>query len=160
MRTEEVLGLAEERRRGGSMDPVELWRKWLEGGSLMWTDVLQGSQESYVDPYGLYRQWFEGMERLQEQMMGAVGAGGEEGTNGADPREMWRKWFDATVESWQRSAGLGQEMLAMTPRWAQMLDQARSNLMSLESFPKDPLEFRSEERRVGKECRSGGSPYH
>jgi len=29
----------------------------------------------------------------------------------------------------------------MTPRWAQMLDQARNNLMSLESFPKDPLEF-------------------
>jgi polyhydroxyalkanoic acid synthase PhaR subunit len=73
--------------------------------------------------------------------MGAVGAGGEEGTSGADPREMWRKWFDATVESWQRSAGLGQEMLAMTPRWAQMLDQARNNLMSLRSFPKDPLEF-------------------
>ena len=29
----------------------------------------------------------------------------------------------------------------MTPRWAQMLDEARNNLMSLESFPKDPLEF-------------------
>jgi polyhydroxyalkanoic acid synthase PhaR subunit len=142
MRNEEVLDLAEERRRGGSMDPAELWRQWYEAGSRMWTDVLQGSQESYVDPYGLYRQWFEGMERLRGQMMGAVGAaGGVEGTNGADPREMWRKWFDATVESWQRSAGLGQEILAMTPRWAQMLDQARNNLMSLERFPKDPLEF-------------------
>ncbi len=92
-----------------------------------------------MDPYGLYREWFEGMERLREQMMAATA--GAEGTNGADPREMWRKWFDATVESWQRSAGLGQEMLAMTPRWAEMLDQARNNLMSLESLPKDPLEF-------------------
>jgi polyhydroxyalkanoic acid synthase PhaR subunit len=141
MRNEEVLDLAEERRRGANMDPAELWRQWFEAGSRMWTDVLQGSQESHVDPYGLYGHWFEGMERLREQMMGAVGAGGVEGTNGADPREMWREWFDATVESWQRSAGLGQEMLAMTPRWAQMLDQARNNLMALESFPKDPLEF-------------------
>ena len=29
----------------------------------------------------------------------------------------------------------------MTPRWVAMLDQTRTNLMSLESFPKDPLEF-------------------
>jgi polyhydroxyalkanoic acid synthase PhaR subunit len=136
LRDEEVIDLSEERRFGASMDPAELWRQWLEAGSRMWTDVLQGSQESYLDPYGLYRQWFEGMEKLREQMMGAV-----EGANGVDPREMWRKWLDATVESWQRSAGLGQEMLAMTPRWAEMLDQARSNLMSLERFPKDPLEF-------------------
>jgi polyhydroxyalkanoic acid synthase PhaR subunit len=136
--SEEVFDLTEERRRGLSMDPAELWRQWYEAGSRMWTEVLRGSQESYMDPYGLYRQWFEGMEKLREQMMGA---GGVEGANGADPREMWRKWFDATVDSWQRSAGLGQEMLAMTPRWAEMLDQARNNLMSLESFPKDPLEF-------------------
>ena len=70
--------MAEERRFGASMDPAELWGQWYEAGSRMWTDVLQGSQESYVDPYGLYRQWFEGMERLREQMMGAVGAGGVE----------------------------------------------------------------------------------
>jgi polyhydroxyalkanoic acid synthase PhaR subunit len=141
VQNEEVIGLAEERRFRAGMDPAELWRQWYEAGSRMWTDMLQGAQESYVDPYGLYRQWFEGMEKLREQMTGAVGAGGVEGTNGADPGEMWRRWLDATVESWQRSAGLGQEMLAVTPRWAEMLDQARGNLMSLESFPKDPLEF-------------------
>jgi polyhydroxyalkanoic acid synthase PhaR subunit len=32
-------------------------------------------------------------------------------------------------------------MLSMTPRYFEMLEQARSNLMSVESFPKDPLEF-------------------
>jgi polyhydroxyalkanoic acid synthase PhaR subunit len=135
---EEVVDLAEERGHEASMDPAELWRQWYETGSRMWTDVLRGSQERYVDPYGLYRQWFEGMERLREQMTGIVGA---EGANGADPREMWGKMFDATVESWQRSAALGQEMLGMTPRWMEMLEQARNNLMSLESFPKDPLEL-------------------
>jgi e3 binding domain len=54
---------------------------------------------------------------------------------------MWRRWFDATVESWEKSAELGGEMLEITPRWMQMLDQARANLMSVGSFPKDPLEF-------------------
>ena len=29
----------------------------------------------------------------------------------------------------------------MTPRWVEMLEQARTNLMSAKSFPKDPLEF-------------------
>ena len=32
-------------------------------------------------------------------------------------------------------------MVDLTPRWLEMLEQARNNLLSLESFPKDPLEF-------------------
>jgi polyhydroxyalkanoic acid synthase PhaR subunit len=32
-------------------------------------------------------------------------------------------------------------MLSMTPRYFEMLEQARSNLMSVETLPKDPLEF-------------------
>jgi polyhydroxyalkanoic acid synthase PhaR subunit len=123
------------------MDPLELWRQWFEAGSRVWSDVLQGAGESYADPYGLYRQWFEGMENMQRRMIGASAADGPEGSEVADPQEMWRKWFDATVESWEKSAQLGQEMLEITPRWMEMLDQARANLMSVGSFPKDPLEF-------------------
>jgi hypothetical protein len=133
--------LAEERRRGVGMDPAKLWRQWFESGSRVWTDMLRGSGQSYMDPYGLYRQWFEGMESLRHQMIGASAAGGAGGFADADPQEMWRKWFDATVESWEKSTGLGQEMLEITPRWMEMLDQARANLMSVGSFPKDPLEF-------------------
>ena len=33
-------------------------------------------------------------------------------------------------------------------------------LETLRSMEKEELEFRSEERRVGKECRSRWSPYH
>ena len=124
-----------ERRPG--LDPMELWRQWFEAGSRVWADVLRGAGESYADPYGLYRQWFEGMEGMRERMMGAA-----DGTRAfADPQEMWRRWFDATVESWEKSAELGQEMLEITPRWIEMLEQARANLMSVGSFPKDPLEF-------------------
>ena len=128
-----------EERSGAGMEPAELWRRWFEAGSTVWSDALRGQGENYFDPYGLYRQWFEGMEILQRQMMSAAdGAGLPEG---ADPREMWRKWFDATVESWEKSAEFGGEMLEITPRWVEMLDQARANLMSVGSFPKDPLEF-------------------
>jgi polyhydroxyalkanoic acid synthase PhaR subunit len=133
--------LAEERRRGVSMDPAELWRQWFEAGSRVWSDMLQGAGESYADPYGLYRQWFEGLESMQKRMIDASVSDGAEGSEGADPQELWRKWFDATAESWEKSAELGREMLEITPRWMEMLDQSRANLMSVGSFPKDPLEF-------------------
>src|SRR3712207_736981 len=89
------------------------------------------------DPYALYRQWYEGAEGTRRQIAGQPAMGGD----GPDPRELWRRWFDATVESWEKSAELGGEMLGMTPRYLEMLEQARTNLMSAESFPKDPLEF-------------------
>jgi polyhydroxyalkanoic acid synthase PhaR subunit len=138
---EEGLGLAEERRRGVGTDPSELWRQWFESGSRVWADMLRGSGASHLDPYGLYRQWLEGMESLQQPMVGASAADGAGVPEDADPREMWRKWFDATVESWEKSAEISQEILEITPRWMEMLDQARTNLMSVGSFPKDPLEF-------------------
>src|SRR5215211_813241 len=115
------------------MDPAELWREWFESGSRVWADVLRGYKVRYMDPYGLYRQWFEGMRKW---MIGTSGANGSE-----ESRELWRRWFDATVESWEKSTELGGEMLNMTPRYFEMLEQARTNLMSARSFPKDPLEF-------------------
>ncbi len=121
------------------MDPMELWRQWFEASSRVWPDVLQGTGERYADPYGLYRQWFESMQSMRQQVMGAVDGAG--GSGDADPREIWRKWFDATVEGWEKSAELNQEMMEITPRWIGMLDQARTNLMSAGSFPKNPLEF-------------------
>jgi polyhydroxyalkanoic acid synthase PhaR subunit len=134
--------LAEERQLGTVMDPAELWRQWFEAGTKVWADVLQqGVGGSYADPQALYRQWFEGAEAMRRQMTGLPAADGGEGSGGPDPRELWRRWFDATVESWEKSAELGGEMLNMTPRYLEMLDQARTNLMSAGSFPKDPLEF-------------------
>lgn len=133
------MGLTEERRLGTGLDPAELWRRWFETGTRAWAGMLQG--EGYSDPYGLYRQWFEGAEIARRQMMGATAANGTGSAETADPRELWRRWFDASVESWEKSAELGGEMLNMTPRYFEMLEQARTNLMSAGSFPKDPLEF-------------------
>ena len=128
-----------ERRPGTGVDPMELWRQWFEAGSRVWADVLQGTGERYADPYGLYRQWFDGMQGIHQQAIGATDGAGD--SVAADQQEMWRKWFEATAESWEKSAELGQEMIEVTPRWIEMLDQARTNLMSAGRFPKDPLEF-------------------
>src|SRR5215208_3180890 len=133
------MGLTEERRLGTGVDPAELWRRWFETGTRAWTDILQG--EGYSDPFGLYRQWFEGAEIVRRQMTGAPAANGTESAGQADPRELWRRWFDASVESWEKSAELGGEMMNLTPRYFEMLEQARTNLMNVGSFPKDPLEF-------------------
>ena len=134
--------MAEERQLATGMDPAELWRQWFEAGTKVWADVLQqGAGGSHADPQVPYRQWFEGAEAMRRQMTSLPAADGGEGSGGPDPRELWRRWFDATVESWEKSAELGGEMLNMTPRYLEMLDQARTNLMSAGSFPKDPLEF-------------------
>ena len=133
------MGLTEERRLGTGVDPAELWRRWFETGTRAWTDILQG--EGYSDPFGLYRQWFEGAEIVRRQMTGAPAANGTESAGKADPRELWRRWFDASVESWEKSAELGGEMMNLTPRYFEMLEQARTNLMNVGSFPKDPMEF-------------------
>jgi polyhydroxyalkanoic acid synthase PhaR subunit len=123
------------------MDPTELWSRWYETGSKMWSDVMSGNQESFMDPYGLYRQWFSGMEQMRDRMMSVPGMGDQQDLGGLDPQNLWSKWFEASVEGWQKTAQLGAEMMDMTPRWMQALDQARGNLMAAEKFPRDPLEL-------------------
>ncbi len=131
-----------EERSGAGMDPAELWSQWYETGSKMWSDIVSGSQESFVDPYGLYRQWFSGMEQARDRMMSASGMGvSGEDLSPMDPRNLWSKWFEASVEGWQKTAQLGTELMDVTPRWMQALDQARDNLLAAESYPRDPLEF-------------------
>jgi hypothetical protein len=131
------------------MDPTELWTKWYETGSRVWSDALRGTQESYVDPYGIYRQWFDNLEDVRDRMTGAAFGGMERAGEAAsgdskgsmDVQNMVGRWFDATAESWQKAAGLGMQMAGLYPRWMQMLEQTRQNMMSAESLPKDPLEF-------------------
>ncbi|MGF1471807.1 MAG: E3 binding domain-containing protein [Rubrobacteraceae bacterium] len=135
--------MAEDSGFGPGMDPKELWARWYETGSKMWSEVMGGSQEAYVDPYGLYRQWFENMGKMRDSLPGATGiaANGQEVAGGADPQEMWSKWVDATFEGWQKATGLGAEMISMTPLWMQMMDQMRQNLLQVQTRPNDPLEF-------------------
>jgi exonuclease VII small subunit len=59
----------------------------------------------------------------------------------AEAQNLWKQWFEAAAESWQKTLGLGQEAVELTPRWIAMWDQIRNNFMSAEGYPTDPLQF-------------------
>ena len=59
----------------------------------------------------------------------------------AEAQNLWKQWFEEAAESWQKTLGLGQEAIELTPRWVAMWDQIRNNFMSAEGFPTDPLQF-------------------
>ncbi len=162
--------MSEESRNRATFDPTELWRQWYEAGTKMWSEVLGGARGNYVDPYGLYRQWFSGVEELQKRMFGSGGGSPMAARAGnfaslvnpdaaqnpaaaANPaadaakgqaieaQNLWRDWFDAVSESWQKVAALGNEAVELTPRWVAMLDQMRHNFLVAEGMPTDPLQF-------------------
>jgi polyhydroxyalkanoic acid synthase PhaR subunit len=117
------------------MDPAELWRQWMESGSRMWSEMAQGRR---VDPYDSYRRWFEGMREMQERMIGAPPepVAGDPGVN-----DIWRRWFELSSDYWQKSAEMGQNAMEILPRWMQMLDEARTNLLAGGAPPSDPLQL-------------------
>ena len=129
--------MTEQRGAVSSPDPAELWRQWMESGSKVWSQMA-GAQGRQVDPYGAYRRWFEGVQEVQERMIGAVPepVAGNPGVN-----DLWRRWFELSLDSWNKSAEMGQNAMEVLPRWMQMLDEARTNLLAGGAPPSDPLQF-------------------
>jgi polyhydroxyalkanoic acid synthase PhaR subunit len=118
------------------MDPAELWRQWMESGSRMWS-----AGDGQVDPFGLYSRWFDGMREMQERM---IGAAPEPVVGKPEVRDLWQRWFEMTSDSWRKSAEMGQSAMELLPRWMQMLDEARTNLLAGGVPPSDPLELASQ----------------
>src|SRR5215204_547890 len=130
--------LTEERGAVSGMDPAELWRQWMESGSRMWSDMTRGAEEGYVDPYGVYRQWFESMREMQERM---IGSAPEPVTGNPGVQDLWQRWFEMSSDSWRKSAELNQAAMEILPRWMQMLEETRTNLMAGGAPPSDPLQL-------------------
>ena len=120
------------------MDPTDLWRQWYEASTKLWSDAARGARGGQMDPAGFYRQWFEGARGMQERMIGGA-SGAVEGTAGV--QDMMRRWTEASTATWQKSTELGQNALDLLPRWTQMLEEARDNLLAGGSLPADPLQF-------------------
>ena len=123
------------------MDPTELWRQWLESGTRMWSGATGGDQDNYLDPTGVYRRWFEGMRDMQERMGGPLPAATTVPGGDARVQQVWQRWFEAAGESWRRGAELSQNAMEVLPRWTQMLEEARDNLLAAGSPPSDPLQL-------------------
>ena len=115
------------------MDPAELWRQWMESGSRMWS-----AGEGQVDPLSMYSRWFEGMREVQERMIGATP---EPIAGNPEVRDLWQRWFEMTSDSWRKSAEISQSAMELLPRWMQMLDEARTNLLAGGVPPSDPLQL-------------------
>ncbi len=163
----EITEVSEQRRNRVTMDPTELWKQWYETGTKMWSNMLGGTQGNYVDPYGLYWQWFNGMgdawrrmfESAGQSPMGAMmnpATATQEAIATTTPSEtpataaamgtveaqnMWREWFEAVADSWQKAAALGAEAVDLAPRWVTMMDKIRLNFLSAEGLPTDPMQF-------------------
>src|SRR5256885_8466813 len=58
----------------------------------------------------------------------------------------------------QQILGIGQSQLIWIEQWC--LPQVRRSMQQGCRIPRESPDVRSEERRVGKECRSRWSPYH
>jgi polyhydroxyalkanoic acid synthase PhaR subunit len=110
----------------------------MESGSRMWSEMAGGAQGGPVDPYGAYRRWFEGMREMQGRM---VGAAPEPVVGTLGVHNLWQRWFEMTADSWQKSAETGQNAMEILPRWMQMLDEARTNLVTGGAPPSDPLQL-------------------
>jgi len=139
--------------------------QWYETSTRTWSDVFDGTKEGFVDPWGLYRQWFAGMEEARGRMFGAVASGTPDGEaevpasaldptgimdamgvagamESMDPQQMYRRWFEAVTETWQKSNQFGTGMLDLSQQWTGVLEQAGNNMMKGEGgVPKDPVEF-------------------
>jgi exonuclease VII small subunit len=59
----------------------------------------------------------------------------------AEAQNLWKQWFEANQDFWQKAAKVGEEAVDLAPRWFAMLDQIRNNLLSAEGYPTDPLQF-------------------
>ncbi len=120
------------------MDPTDLWRQWYETSTRLWSDAARGAQGGYGDPAQFYRQWFDGAREMQERMIGAAPQ-----TVEANPgvQGMMQRWFEASTATWQKGAELGHNALDLLPRWTQMLEEARDNLLAGGNLPTDPLQF-------------------
>ena len=124
-----------ERGAVSGMDPAELWRRWMESGSRMWSE---GLGEGQADPFSLYSRWFDGMREMQERM---IGAAPEPVSGNPGVQDLWQRWFEMSQDSWRKSAEMGQSAMELLPRWVQMLDEARTNLLAGGVPPGDPLQL-------------------
>jgi len=75
---------------------------------------------------------------MQERMIGAVP---EPVADTLGVHNLWKRWYEMTADSWQKSAEMGQNAMEILPRWMQMLDEARTSLVAGGAPPSDPLQL-------------------
>jgi exonuclease VII small subunit len=137
-----------EAGRENYMDPYGLYRQWFSG--------LQGLQQQMLGSMGMSPALRNGDPASSKGNKPASVVSPAAAANPAaaqspvadaakgqvaEAQNLWKQWFEAAAESWQKTLGLGQEAIELTPRWVAMWDQIRNNFLSAEGYPTDPLQF-------------------
>src|ERR687894_12782 len=130
--------------QGNRMDPYGLYRQWFNSLEDFQELLFDGGFRSpaaalrdvsgptlAVDPSAAAQNPAAAAQPAVDAVKGQV----------VEAQNLWKQWFEATQDSWQKAAGLGQEAVELVPRWAAMWDQIRNNLLSAEGYPTDPLQF-------------------
>jgi pyruvate/2-oxoglutarate dehydrogenase complex dihydrolipoamide acyltransferase (E2) component len=133
------------------LDPHRLYRQWLNGleelqqqmlGALGGTPALtNGSRPALGDstpnnPVSAKNPAASANPAAAQSPVADAAAG-----QVAEAQNLWKQWFEANQEFWQKAAKVGEETVDLAPRWFAMLDQIRNNLLSAEGYPTDPLQF-------------------
>jgi len=137
--------------QGNQVDPYGLYRQWFNGleelqkqmfGAMSGAPALRnGSRPALGDgtpnnPASVQSPAASAEPAAAQKPVADAAAG-----QVAEAQNLWKQWFEASQDSWQKAAGLGREAVELVPRWVAMWDQIRNNFLSAEGYPTDPLQF-------------------
>lgn len=117
----------------GALDPAWFWNQWQGATSKIWANVLERNTATSPDLYDLYRVWFKSITEAPVQAQPFA--------HMADPKEVWKLWFEDTGEAWKKVAELGGHPLELTSQWLEMLEEARTRLLAGETTPTSAFAF-------------------
>lgn len=143
-----------ERSNEAFADPMKLWGQWYENTFRVWTDAMKGARGGvYADPYGLYRQWISSTspnggagsngdgEAVAVTPGSMPGMGGMPQMDQKSIQENTQRWLAMMAETYRKAAEISTGLSELGPRWLNMLEEVRNNLLNGDALPTDPLSF-------------------
>lgn len=135
--------------QGNYMDPYSLYRQWFDGledfqqqmlGAVSWP--APGRNGSLTASAGSPASANPATDPAAQNPAAALKPASDAAAGqAAEVQNLWKQWFEATQDSWEKALAAGQEAVELTPRWIATLDQIRNNLLTAEGYPTDPLQF-------------------
>ena len=130
--------------QGNRMDPYGLYRQWfnsLEDFQEMLFDGGFRSPAAALQDGSVSTPAVNSTAAAQNPAAAAQPAVDAVKGQAVEAQNLWKQWFEANQDFWQKAAKVGEEAVDLAPRWFAMLDQIRNNLLSAEGYPTDPLQF-------------------
>ena len=129
----------------------------VDGGRVVGA-LLRAAPHSESRPAAILHSVWRGLRSIASRLPGGKGIGHGLAVESYRPDEPHWYLHDIAASPSARGMGVGSALLT---HFVSMIDASATPLAALEATsPGSRRLYRSEERRVGKECRSRWSPYH